>query len=99
MVVILGLVLLVGALVVGVAGVLTNDGSAHEFTGGFSLFGYDATGSAGTLFLYGIVIGPVVLLGLSLLPAGVRRGHGARAGLKQPRDHGAGPGPRARCSV
>lgn len=48
------LVIPVAALVAGVAGVLTNDGSAHEFTGGFSPFGYDVAGSAGSLFPYGI---------------------------------------------
>lgn len=82
MLIILGLVLLIAALVVGVAGVVKNDGSAHELTGGFSVFGHEVTGSTGTLFLYGIVIGAVGLLGLSLLLAGVRRasrgGHDAR---------------------
>ncbi|MFI6003657.1 hypothetical protein ACIA98_25110 [Streptomyces sp. NPDC051366] len=73
MLVILGLVLLIAALVVGVAGVVTNDGGAHELTGGFSVFGYEVTGSTGTLFLYGIVVGAVALLGLSLLLAGARR--------------------------
>ncbi|WP_329382877.1 hypothetical protein OG625_20315 [Streptomyces sp. NBC_01351] len=82
MLVILGLVLLIAALVVGVAGVVTNDGGAHELTGGFSVFGYEVTGSTGTLFLYGIIVGAVALLGLSLLLAGARRtshrGHDAR---------------------
>ncbi|MEN8650034.1 hypothetical protein ABCR94_05160 [Streptomyces sp. 21So2-11] len=73
MFVILGLLLLITALVVGVAGVVTNDGGAHELTGGFSVFGYEVTGSTGTLFLYGIVVGAVALLGLSLLLAGARR--------------------------
>ncbi len=73
MLVILGLVLLIAALVVGVAGVVANDGSAHELTGGFSVFGYEVTGSTGTLFLYGIAVGAVGLLGLSLLLAGARR--------------------------
>jgi hypothetical protein len=47
------------------------------------------TGSTGTLFLYGIVLGAVGLLGLSLLLAGTRRsarrGRAARHGLKQSR--------------
>ena len=80
MVVILGLVLLMAAVVVGVAGVVTNDGSAHELTGGFSVFGYEVTGSTGTLLLYGIAVGAVGLLGVSLLLSGARRtshrGHG-----------------------
>jgi hypothetical protein len=46
-------------------------------------------GSAGTLFLYGIVAGAVAVLGLTLLLAGARRtsrrGHDARRGLKESR--------------
>jgi hypothetical protein len=71
--IILGLVILVAAVVIAVAGVLSNSGSAHEFTSGFSVFGVDVTGSTGTLFLYGIVVGAAALLGLSLLLAGTRR--------------------------
>ena len=70
MIVILGLVLLVAAVVVGVAGVLTNHGSAHALNHGFSVLGYHVTGSTGTLFLYGVVVGAVAVLGLSLLLAG-----------------------------
>lgn len=87
--IILGLVILVAAVVIGVVGVLSNSGSAHEFTGGFSVFGVDVTGSTGTLFLYGIVVGAAALLGLSLLLTGARRaarrGRTARRGLKQSR--------------
>jgi hypothetical protein len=87
--IILGLVILVAAVVIGVAGVLSNSGSAHEFTGGFSVFGADVTGSTGTLFLYGIVVGAAALLGLSLLLTGThrtaRRGRRARRELKQNR--------------
>ncbi|UUU34100.1 hypothetical protein JIX56_32045 [Streptomyces sp. CA-210063] len=87
--IILGLIILVAAVVIGVAGVLSNSGSAHEFTGGFSVFGVDVTGSTGTLFLYGIVVGAAALLGLSLLLIGTRRtarrGRTARHGLKQSR--------------
>jgi len=71
--IILGLVILVAAVVIGVAGVLSNSGSAHEFTGGFSVFGVDVTGSTGTLFLCGIVVGAAALLGLSLILTGTRR--------------------------
>ena len=41
--IILGLVVLVAAVVIGVVGVLYNSGSAHDFTGGFSVFGVDVT--------------------------------------------------------
>ena len=89
MIVIAGLALLIAAVVVGVAGVLTNAGSGHELTQGFAVFGYHVTGSTGTLFLYGIVVGALALLGLSLLLAGARRtsrrGRVARQELKQSR--------------
>ena len=89
MIVILGLVILVAAVIVGMAGVLGNGGSAHALTDGFSVFGYHATGSTGTLFLYGIVVGAIALFGLGLLLAGARRtsrrGSAARRGLKQSR--------------
>jgi hypothetical protein len=88
MIIILGLIILVAALIVGVAGVLGNDGSAHT-VGHFSVLGYHLTGSAGTLFLSGIVVGAAGLLGLSLLLAGARRtsrrGTAARRGLRQSR--------------
>jgi hypothetical protein len=88
MIVILGLVILVAAVVVGVAGVLANGGHAHAVTH-FAVFGYHVTGSTGTLFLYGIVVGALALAGLSLLLAGARRtsrrGRDARRGLAQSR--------------
>src|SRR5580704_480237 len=88
MITILGLVILVAALIVGVAGVLGNGGSAHAVSH-FSVLGYHLTGSAGTLFLAGIVVGAAGLLGLVLLLAGARRtsrrGSAARRGLQQSR--------------
>ena len=89
MIVILGLVIVVAAAIVGVAGVLGNGGSAHALTHGFSVLGYHVTGSTGTLFLYGIVVGAVTVAGLYLLLAGARRtsrrGRAARRGLRQSR--------------
>src|SRR5580704_9523824 len=89
MIVILGLVILLAAVIIGVAGVLGNDGGGHALTHGFSVFGYHVTGSTGALFLYGIVVGVVALAGLSLLLASARRtsrrGHEARRGLKRSR--------------
>ena len=88
MIVILGLIIVVAAVIAGVAGVLGNGGSAHALSQ-FSVFGYHVTGSTGTLFLYGIVVGAVALFGLSLLLAGAqrasRRGREARRGLQQSR--------------
>lgn len=88
MIIILGLIILIAALVVGVAGVLGNDGSAHALTH-FSVLGYHVTGSEGTVFLSGIVVGAAGLLGLTLLLAATRRtsrrGTAARRGLKRSR--------------
>jgi len=89
MIILIGLVILVAAVVVGLAGVLSNGGSEHTLTDQFAVFGYHVTGSTGLLFLYGIVVGAVGLLGLSLLLAGARRtarrGRTARSELKQSR--------------
>jgi uncharacterized membrane protein YciS (DUF1049 family) len=89
MIIIIGLVILIAAVVVGVSGVLSNSGSGHPLTHHFAVFGYHVTGSTGTLFLYGIVVGALAMLGLSLLLAGARRtsrrGRQARRGLTQSR--------------
>jgi hypothetical protein len=88
-VILLALIILAAPVIVGVVGVLHNAGSAHALTHGFSVFGYHVTGSTGTLFLYGIVVGAVAALGLSLLLASARRtsrrGSAARHSLKQSR--------------
>src|SRR5487761_1653251 len=88
MIVIIGLVFLVAAVVAAVAGVLSNGGQGHAVTH-FAALGYHVTGSTGTLFLYGIVVGAVAIIGLSLLLAGARRpprrGGAARRGLRQSR--------------
>jgi hypothetical protein len=89
MIIILGLVILLAAVIVGLAGIFTNSGSTHALTHSFAVFGYHVTGSTGTLFLYGIVLGAIGVLGLGLLLAGARhtsrRGRVARRGLKQSR--------------
>ena len=89
MIIIVGLVILIAAVVAGVAGVLANSGSGHALTHGFAVFGYHVTGSTGTLFLYGMVVGAAGVLGLALLLAGARRtarrGSAARRGLEQSR--------------
>jgi hypothetical protein len=89
MIIIIGLVILIAAVVAGVAGVLANGGNGHPLTHHFAVFGYHVTGSTGTLFLYGIVVGALGMLGLSLLLAGARRtsrrGREARHGLTRSR--------------
>src|SRR6476661_9058435 len=87
MLVIVGLAVLVVAVIVGFTGVLTNAGPDHLLTENFSVFGYHVTGSTGTLFLFGIVVGVVAMLGLCVLLAGARRtagrGRDARRELKR----------------
>jgi hypothetical protein len=73
MIVIVGLAVLLVAVIVGFTGVLTNAGPTHVLTESFSVLGYHVTGSTGTLFLFGIMIGAVAMLGLSVLLAGARR--------------------------
>lgn len=89
MIIILGLTLMAVATIVGLAGVLGNAGGGQSPTDEFSVFGFSVTGSTGTLFLYGIVVGVIAMLGLSLLLTGVlstvRRDRAARAQLKQSR--------------
>jgi hypothetical protein len=72
MILVVGLIILIAAVITGVAGVLSNGGSGHALTHGFAVFGYHVTGSTGTVFLYGIVVGVVALFGLRLLLAGAR---------------------------
>jgi hypothetical protein len=87
MIVIVALAVLIVAAIVGFTGVLTNAGAAHPLTENFSVLGYHVTGSTGTLFLFGIVVGAVAMLGLSVLLAGARRtagrGRDARHELKR----------------
>ncbi|MEO3756836.1 hypothetical protein ABGB19_00890 [Mycobacterium sp. B14F4] len=73
MIVIIGSIVLLAAVIVGIVGVLGNAGSAHSLTESFAVFGYHVTGSTGTLFLFGIVVGAVAMLGMSALLAGARR--------------------------
>ncbi|MFE2528442.1 hypothetical protein ACFXEL_29920 [Streptomyces sp. NPDC059382] len=83
---ILGLIILLVAVIVAFVGVMGNLGSAHELTNDFSVFGYHVTSSTGALFLYGIAVGVVGLIGLYLLLAAVRRA--SRRGAATRRDTG-----------
>jgi hypothetical protein len=93
MIIIVGLIVLIAAVAVGVAGVLVNRGSGHALAHPFAVFGYHVTGSDGRLFLYGIVVGAIGVAGLCLLLAGARRtsrrGSDARRGLRQSRQETA----------
>ncbi|MFI8339169.1 hypothetical protein ACIF8W_03680 [Streptomyces sp. NPDC085639] len=83
---ILGLILLIAAIVVGLAGVFGNTGAGHELGGDFSVFGYHASGSTGSLFLTGIIVGAVALLGLALVMMAVRRSARRSAQARRDRD-------------
>ncbi|KRE25616.1 hypothetical protein ASG82_18950 [Mycobacterium sp. Soil538] len=84
MIVIVGLIVLLIAVIVAITGVLANAGPAHSLTGNFSVLGYHVTGSTGTLFVFGMVVGAVAMLGLGVLLAGARRtaGRGRDARLE-----------------
>ena len=72
--VIAGLVVLLLAVGVGVSGVLANSGSAHLLGQDFSVLGLQLAGlTTGGLFLAGIVVGVVGMLGLGLLLGPINR--------------------------
>ena len=93
MIVIVGLVVLAVAGIVALIGVLANAGPAHPLAGNFSVFGYHVTGSTGTLFLFGMAVGALAMLGLSVLLAGARRtaqrGRDARLELRHSQQESA----------
>jgi hypothetical protein len=93
MIIIAGLIVLIAAVVVGVAAVLGNRGDSHALVHQFAVFGYHVHGSEGRLFSYGIVVGAVAVAGLSLLLAAARRtsrrGRQARRKLRQSRQETA----------
>lgn len=76
-----GLLLLAAAVVVGIAGVSANTGGEHQLSGGFAIFGYHVHSSAGRLFLAGLLIGAVGMLGFLLATEGVRRNAALRREL------------------
>lgn len=73
MLILIGLLILLAAVMIGLAGVLTNGGGTHLLTDHFSVFGFQVNGSTGLLFLCGIVVGAAALFGLNLMVGGVRR--------------------------
>ncbi|MEC3957794.1 LapA family protein [Nocardia sp. CDC153] len=86
---IIGLIALLGAVTVGVAGVQANSGDSHRLPSGFTIFDHTYGGSSGLLFAYGILVGAVGTAGFILLLAGLwttsRRGVVARRELRQSR--------------
>ena len=78
---VVGLLLLAAAGIVGVAGVAANTGSEHQLAGGFAIFGYHVHGSSGKLFLAGLLIGAVGMLGFIMATEGLRRNAALRREL------------------
>ena len=79
MILIIGLIIFGIAALLAVLGVTTNGGSTHPINGDFALFGQHMTGlSTGNLFLFGIIVGLVAALGLSVLRGFFVRGLASR---------------------
>lgn len=72
MIILVGLIILIAAVTVGVAGVLTNNTAAQAHSDHVSLFGYHVATSSGMVFLYGIIVGAVGLWALGLLLSDLR---------------------------
>ncbi|WP_051180180.1 LapA family protein [Nocardia concava] len=89
MLTIIGLIALLGAVTVGVAGIQANSGDSHALPSGFTVFDHNYGGSSGLLFAYGILVGAIGTAGFILLLAGLwttsRRGVTARRELRQSR--------------
>ena len=89
MIVIIGLLVVIAAAALAVAGVATTSGSAHPLGDTFVIFGQHVNGlSTGQLFLYGIAVGVVGMLGLSMLLGAFNRrlaSRGSRRELKESR--------------
>ena len=74
MIIIIGVLVLLLAVLMAVVGVGTNYDGTHPLNGDFALFGQHITGlTTGKLLLYGIIIGLVAALGLSILRRALSR--------------------------
>jgi len=83
MMIILGFLLLVIAAIVALVGILTNLGTPSELTTGFNIFGIPFSGRTGELFLFGVVVGAVGMLGLGMLLRGLGRRRAERREAKE----------------
>ena len=84
MIVIVGLVVVIVAALVAVAGVAANSGAAHPLGDNFTIFGLHLSGlSTGQLFLYGIVVGVLGMLGLSMLLGAFTRRAASRGSRRE----------------
>jgi hypothetical protein len=93
MIVILGLILVAAAAGIATAIVGSNSGSAHYSGDSFVIFGQSLTTlTTGQLFLFGLVVGVVGMLGLAMLFGTFNRrlaSRGSRRELKGSRREGA----------
>jgi hypothetical protein len=78
MVIVIGMFVLIAAIIAGAAALLSTGGDAHALTGDLTLFGYHVTDTAGVMVIWGVVVGVIGLVELSLLLAHTRRTHLAR---------------------
>ena len=84
MIVIVGLLVLILAALAAVAGVAANSGTAHPLGDNFTIFGLHLSGlSTGQLFLYGIVVGVLGMLGLSMLLGAFTRRAASRGSRRE----------------
>lgn len=87
MIVIIGLLVLIAAVGVAVMGVVTNSGSDNALGDTFVVFGQHLDGlSSGQLFLYGIAVGVVGMLGLSMLLGAFTRRMASRRSRRDLKD-------------
>ncbi|MEV0357506.1 hypothetical protein AB0H71_15725 [Nocardia sp. NPDC050697] len=89
MIILIGLLVLVAAVIVGVAGTVANTGENHYLASDFTVFDYHFSGSSGLLFFDGIVLGALGMFGFVLVVGGSwfasRRAMLARRELRQSR--------------
>lgn len=77
MIVLIGLVILAISVLLATMGFIVN--TNHPFAGDFALFGQHITGlTTGRLFLFGVIVGLVIALGLSILRGAFSRGLASR---------------------
>lgn len=87
MIVIIGLLALIAAVVVTVAAAATNTGSTHTVGDTFVIFGQHASGlSTGQLFMCGVAVGVLGMLGLTLLLGAFTRRLPSRASRRELKD-------------
>jgi uncharacterized membrane protein len=93
MIVIVGLLILIAAAGVAVAGVAANTGTTHPAGDAFVIFGQSVTGlSVGQVFLFGIIVGVVGMLALAMLLGTFNQrlaSRGSRRALKGSRSESA----------